>query len=92
MTGGIAYFWDEDGRFQERLSQEPLTVQRVTAPAGLAQLRELIEQHHAETQSAKARRLLEQWETAQTRFWQVVPPSEKDSPEVCVPPAVVLAP
>ncbi len=92
MTGGLAYFFDEDGRFRERLSQETLTVQRVTAPAGLAQLRELIVQHCAETHSAKAQAILGSWETAQTRFWQVVPPSEKDSPEACVSTAAVLAP
>ncbi|MCY7323632.1 MAG: glutamate synthase subunit alpha, partial [Phormidesmis sp. CAN_BIN36] len=81
MTGGLAYFLDEDGSFQSKVNPEIVNVQRVIAPAGEQQLRELIEAHADRTHSPKAKAILSNWSDYLPKFWQVVPPSEKDTPE-----------
>ncbi len=81
MTGGLAYFLDESGRFPVRVNPEIVKVQRVITPAGEAQLRLLIEAHLAHTGSPKAQAVLANWNNYLPKFWQVVPPSEADTPE-----------
>jgi glutamate synthase (ferredoxin) len=81
MTGGLAYFLDEDGSFSKKVNPEIVKVQRVLTPAGEAQLKELISAHGDRTGSKKAKLILENWQTYLPMFWQVVPPSEADSPE-----------
>jgi glutamate synthase (ferredoxin) len=81
MTGGIAYFLDEDNRFKEYLSKESLKIQRVVTSAGAAQLKELIQLTSDRTGSPKATTILANWSTYLPMFWQLVPPSEDNSPE-----------
>ncbi|NJN31656.1 MAG: glutamate synthase large subunit [Synechococcales cyanobacterium RM1_1_8] len=76
MTGGLGYFLDEDGTFQTKVNPEIVKVQRVIAPAGQAQLKDLIERHCQHTGSPKAKELLDDWSESLAKFWQVVPPSE----------------
>lgn len=81
MTGGLAYFLDEDGSFAAKVNPEIVKMQRVTAPAGEQQLKELIQAHAEHTGSPKAKLILENWSEYLPQFWQVVPPSEADSVE-----------
>ncbi len=81
MTGGLAYFLDEDGSFQSKVNAEIVKVQRVSAPAGEQQLKELLEAHVEHTDSPKAKAILANWSECLPKFWQVVPPSERDTPE-----------
>ena len=81
MTGGIAYFLDEAGNFPEKVNPEIVKIQHVISPAGEAQLKQLIEAHAELTGSAKAQKILTNWSAYLPQFWQVVPPSEADSPE-----------
>ncbi|WP_008317239.1 glutamate synthase large subunit [Leptolyngbya sp. PCC 6406] len=81
MTGGLAYFLDQEGTFPTRVNPEIVKVQRVITPAGEAQLKGMIEAHAARTGSAKAAHILANWATYLPQFWQVVPPSEAESPE-----------
>ncbi|MFB2935178.1 glutamate synthase-related protein [Aerosakkonemataceae cyanobacterium BLCC-F154] len=81
MTGGLAYFLDEDGSFSQKVNPEIVKVQRVLTAAGEAQLKELIAAHADRTDSKKAKLILENWQSYLPMFWQVVPPSEADSPE-----------
>lgn len=76
MTGGLAYFLDEDGSFESKVNPEIVKLQRVTAPVGQQQLKELIEAHGRSTGSPKAKLILENWEEFLPKFWQVVPPSQ----------------
>ncbi|MEL7510755.1 MAG: glutamate synthase large subunit [Cyanobacteria bacterium J06554_3] len=84
MTGGLGYFLDESGDFQTRVNPEIVQVQRVLTGAGEQQLKSLIEAHAEKTGSAKAKRILADWQAYIPKFWQVVPPSEADSPEAGV--------
>lgn len=81
MTGGLAYFLDEDGSFPTKVNPEIVKVQRVVTPAGEQQLKELIQLHADRTGSPKAKQILARWSEVLPLFWQVVPPSEADSPE-----------
>lgn len=81
MTGGIAYVLDENENFRPLVNLDnDKVVQRVPRGAGEAQLLGLIQAHYRKTDSDLACRILEDWESYLPRFWQVVPPSEKDSP------------
>ncbi|MGL4619646.1 MAG: glutamate synthase subunit alpha, partial [Chroococcidiopsis sp.] len=84
MTGGLAYFLDEEGNFSELLNHEIVKLQQVSSPAGEQQLRQLIQAHAERTNSAKAQAILANWSEYLPNFWQVVPPSEADAPEVTV--------
>ncbi|MEL6816722.1 MAG: hypothetical protein AAFP03_18230, partial [Cyanobacteria bacterium J06598_3] len=77
-------FLDESGDFQTRVNPEIVQVQRVLTQAGEQQLKSLIEAHAERTGSAKAKRILADWQAYMPKFWQVVPPSEADSPEAGV--------
>ncbi|GIL70387.1 hypothetical protein Vretimale_3573 [Volvox reticuliferus] len=82
MTGGLAYFFDEDGSFCDKVNTEIVAVQRVITTAGEAQLKGLIQSHFERTGSVKAKALLSNWEVSVGKFWQLVPPAEKNTPEV----------
>lgn len=89
MSGGIAYVYDEDGRFAERCNTAmvaldkllPAEEQRATQDAaifhkGVADellLRKLIEDHHRWTGSLRARDILDHWTQSRGRFIKVFP-------------------
>jgi glutamate synthase (ferredoxin) len=81
MTGGLGYFLDEDGNFPAHVNGEIVKMQRVCTAAGEAQLKELIEMQCDRTHSKKAEKILANWAEYLPKFWQVVPPSEANSPE-----------
>jgi len=81
MTGGLGYFYDEDGSFPDLVNGEIVALQKVQTAAGEAQLKGLIEAHVERTGSAKGKALLADWSNALQKFWQLVPPSEANSPQ-----------
>ncbi|MEH2456943.1 glutamate synthase-related protein [Nostoc sp.] len=81
MTGGLAYFLDEDDSFRELVNPEIVKMQRVITEVGAKQLQELIKTHAERTGSPKAKKILQNWQEFLPKFWQLVPPSEADSPE-----------
>ncbi|MEA5599850.1 glutamate synthase large subunit [Nostoc sp. UHCC 0252] len=81
MTGGLAYFLDEDDSFRELVNPEIVKIQRVITEVGARQLQELIQTHAERTGSPKAKKILQNWQEFLPKFWQLVPPSEADSPE-----------
>ncbi|MCF4966243.1 glutamate synthase-related protein [Nostoc sp. CMAA1605] len=88
MTGGLAYFLEEDSAFPDLVNKEIVKLQRVMTAAGEKQLKDLITAHVERTGSPKAKFILQNWSEFLPRFWQLVPPSEADSPEAN-PQAVV---
>jgi len=81
MTGGLGYFLDEDNTLESKVNGEIVIMQRIITPAGEAQLKGLISAHAEKTGSPKAKRILADWATYLPKFWQLVPPSESNSPE-----------
>ncbi|OMO54058.1 hypothetical protein COLO4_36597 [Corchorus olitorius] len=83
MTGGLAYILDEDDTLIPKVNKEIVKIQRVTAPVGQMQLKSLIEAHVEKTGSTKGSSILKEWDKYLPLFWQLVPPSEEDTPEAC---------
>jgi glutamate synthase (ferredoxin) len=79
MTGGIAYFLDEEDNFPVKVNTEIVSYQRISSKAGEAQLKELIAAHAQRTGSKKSQMILDHWETYLPKFWQIVPPSEAET-------------
>ena len=73
MSGGVAYVYDEDGRFARRCNAGALELEPVTAgSADEASLRSLIEEHVGLTRSVKGQRLLKDFGAARARFVKVI--------------------
>ncbi|KAH9621061.1 hypothetical protein KSS87_011842 [Heliosperma pusillum] len=81
MTGGLAYLLDEDDTLIPKVNKEIVKIQRVTAPVGQMLLKSLIEAHVEKTGSSKGATILKDWDKYLQLFWQLVPPSEEDTPE-----------
>ena len=73
FTGGMAFVYDEDGLFEQRINPETLTWQRLGSAHWEGVLRDLVARHAAETSSRYAAMMLHDWTRAAPRFWQVVP-------------------
>jgi glutamate synthase (NADPH/NADH) large chain/glutamate synthase (ferredoxin) len=89
MSGGIAYVYDEDGKFAKRCNTAMVTLEKVLTTAeqqealdaslwhrGLsdeAQLKQMLADHNRWTGSRRARELLDNWETARLKFVKVFP-------------------
>ena len=88
MTGGLGYFLDEDDTFIAKINPEIVKWQRVQTAAGEKQLKDLIAAHGAKTGSQKAQEILSRWAEYLPKFWQLVPPSEAETPEASAKQAV----
>jgi glutamate synthase (NADPH/NADH) large chain len=73
MTGGMAFVYDADGGFADRVNNETVIVQGVETAHWEGVLKELIEEHVRETQSKHARGLLADWDREVGKFRQIVP-------------------
>jgi len=73
MTGGMAFVYDADGLFEEHLNADTVVWQKIESGHWQTVLRNLIEEHRAETGSLFAAELLAQWDVELGNFWQVVP-------------------
>jgi len=76
MTGGIGYFYDKDGDFEEKVNREIVKTQRLGTPEAEAQLKAIVERHYQLTGSERADEILGNWDEEKKYFWQVYPPSE----------------
>lgn len=72
MSGGIAFVLDEKGDFATRCNTDLVGLASV-APDEEASLKDLVRRHLAVTQSARARRILDEWEAFLPRFVRVLP-------------------
>ena len=73
MTGGMAFIYDPEGAFPARANPETLHISRLSDGHWNDHLKNLVQQHFAETNSALAGRLLNHWERESGHFWHVVP-------------------
>ncbi len=73
MTGGMAFVYDPDARFEARVNPDSLTWNRLGSAHWETQLREMIEAHAKLTGSRRALEILDQWGEEKAHFWQVVP-------------------
>jgi glutamate synthase (NADPH) large chain len=72
MSGGFAYVFDEDGKFETRCNTAMVALEKVPAEDD-ARLKKLIEDHHRWTGSRRAREILDQWGVMRFKFVKVFP-------------------
>ena len=72
MSGGIAYVYDPERTFGQRVNLELVDVEPLDATDRF-RLRDLVERHGVETESAVAAGLLEHWDTDVLEFVKVMP-------------------
>ncbi|NDH76712.1 MAG: glutamate synthase subunit alpha, partial [Actinobacteria bacterium] len=72
MSGGIAFVYDPDGMLPQRTNHEMVALEQPDAD-DLTWLRERVELHGRETDSAVAGRLLADWDAAATAFVKIMP-------------------
>jgi glutamate synthase (NADPH/NADH) large chain len=72
MSGGVAYVYDDDGTFAQRLNREFVDPEPMDEEDG-AFLRGMVEEHRSRTGSSLASRLLGQWDDHVSRFVKVMP-------------------
>jgi glutamate synthase (NADPH/NADH) large chain len=72
MSGGVAYVYDPDGDFDERLNPEMVDIESLSADDA-DELRSMIERHGQFTGSGVAQRLLAAWTVELGRFRKVMP-------------------
>jgi glutamate synthase (NADPH/NADH) large chain len=77
MSGGVAYVWDPDGRLPERCNTETVELEALSESEDVAELRSLIERHHAYTGSTVAEGILGNWGRAVGQFVKVMPTDYK---------------
>ncbi len=73
MTGGMAFVYDPDNLFLSQANPETLHISRLSPGHWTDHLFERVRLHAKETDSALARRLLNDWSIESRHFWHVVP-------------------
>ncbi len=84
MSGGRAFIYDTEYVFEKTYNPEMVEIVRVDPDStDEADLKKLVYQHLEYTDSARAREILADWDTARQKFWLVRPKSTvADAPEV----------
>jgi glutamate synthase (ferredoxin) len=73
MTGGMAFVYDPDGTFLNRVNKELVDVDRLTHPGMKKLVKSLLRRHYELTNSPLARDLLKSWDEASLSFRRVLP-------------------
>ena len=73
MSGGVAYVLDEDHDLYLKVNKEMITMQALSEKYEFEELQGLIEQHYKETNSPKAKRILDNFEKYSGDFKKIVP-------------------
>ncbi len=62
MSGGEAFIFDEEGDFALRLNQENMRLHSLSSMRDRYMVKRLMENHYLYTKSAKAKRILDNWQ------------------------------
>ncbi len=81
MSGGIAYIYDDSQLFDTRCNLDMVDLESVWNASDKNELRSLLEKHWSYTQSARARMILDNWDSELPLFVKVFPIDYKRSLE-----------
>jgi glutamate synthase (NADPH/NADH) large chain len=73
MTGGMAFVYDSGASFERRANGDSIVWQRLASAHWEAVLKNLVRAHAAATDSNWSQGILDDWDRARTKFWQVIP-------------------
>jgi len=82
MSGGMAYVYDPDARLHGLVNPDMVIIQRIEVDHYEQQLKALLKEHHKNTQSRRAERLIREFDRERDHFWQVVPKEMLDKLEI----------
>jgi glutamate synthase (ferredoxin) len=77
MSGGIAYVVDERGTFGGRCNQQMVGLEKLSDPAEIEEVRQMIERHAKYTRSERAQHILGNWSSYVGKFVKVMPKDYK---------------
>jgi len=73
MSGGIAYIYDPDNQFSERVNMGLVGLEEVDSEEEKSLLHEYIQEHIDYTGSAVGKKMLENWDETASKFVKVMP-------------------
>jgi len=73
MSGGVAYVIDEDGDFAQRCNLQMVDLESLEDAAEEQFIHDLIERHAQFTNSARARTILERWNSYREKLVKIMP-------------------
>jgi len=73
MTGGMAFVYDAEDRFEAMVNPESIVWTRLASKHWESVLKGFVEEHLRRTGSPRAAELLANWSAARARFWQICP-------------------
>lgn len=73
MTGGVAYVYDREQKFGQRINTQLVRAERIERADDGERVNALTVQHADKTGSAWSRGLLSNWEETLASFWKVMP-------------------
>ena len=72
MSGGVAYVYDENSSFAINVNTELVDLESLDSD-DISWLREIIAKHQIETNSTRAKQILDSWPASSTKFVKVMP-------------------
>ncbi|MFQ5507980.1 MAG: glutamate synthase large subunit [Leptospirillia bacterium] len=73
MSGGYAFVYDPDGKFERRCNPAMVELSQMSEPEDVDLVRNLLERHVTYTESTVAQSMLDDWEETQQEFIKVFP-------------------
>ncbi len=81
MSGGIAYVWNPEGKFESLANKEMVDLESFASEEEKEEVRKLISDHHKYTGSKRAKEILDKWKDESSRFVRVIPRDYKKALE-----------
>ncbi len=82
MSGGLAFIYDDEGTFEQRINPAMIGLERLSEEEEIASLAQLVSVHATATGSPHAQAILKDWDNAVKHFWKVVPhPPTPETPK-----------
>ena len=78
MSGGIAYVYDINGDFEEKVNKLMIEVEKVEDEKEKAELKSMIEKHVQYTDSSRGKQILDNWDASLAKFVRVIAPRYKE--------------
>ena len=73
MSGGVAYVLDEDSKLYKNLNKEMVSVETVTSKYDVIELKDMLKEHVAYTNSEKGKEILKNFEQYLPKFKKIMP-------------------
>lgn len=73
MSGGVAYVLDENNDLYMRVNKEMISIREVAEKGDAAELKNMISEHVAATNSAKGKEILAHFEEYLPKFKKIIP-------------------